>query len=75
MVRDLIDSLMMFWQLGSPSLRGGRSPPAPSACREAPALPRRPAACCVVPAAALAGPFSDLLGPAADKPFCVVVLP
>ena len=40
-----------------------------------PRLMRRPAGCCVELATALAGPFSDLLGPAADKPSGVVVLP
>ena len=40
-----------------------------------PRLMRRPAGCCVELATALAGPFSDLLGPAADKPLGVVVLP
>ena len=40
-----------------------------------PRLMRQPAGCCVELATALAGPFSDLLGPAADKPLGVVVLP
>lgn len=74
-VRDLIDSLVMFWKLGSPSLHGVGSPPCTQCMQGGPRLMRRPAGCCVELATALAGPFSGPLGPAADQPLGVMALP